>query len=37
MVYNIVMGLMGVFTGWFLGVIECIKEWLANMVVILKA
>ena len=22
---------------WFLGVIECIKEWSANIVVILKA
>jgi hypothetical protein len=31
------MGLIGVLTDGFLGVIECIKEWLANMVVILKA
>ena len=23
--------------GWFLGAIKCIKEWLANTVVILKA
>jgi hypothetical protein len=31
------MGLAGVLTGWFLGVIKCIKEWLANTVIILKA
>jgi len=23
--------------GWFLGAIKCIKEWLANTVIILKA
>jgi hypothetical protein len=32
-----VIGLIGVLTGCFLGAIKCIKEWLANMVVILKA
>jgi hypothetical protein len=32
-----VMGLIGILIGWFLGIIKCIKEWLANKVVILKA
>jgi hypothetical protein len=32
-----ITGLMGVLTGYFLGVIKYIKEWLANMVIILKA
>ena len=32
-----IMGLMGVLMGKFLGVIKYIKEWLANIVVILKA
>jgi hypothetical protein len=31
------MGLMGVLTGGFSGAIECKKEQLANIVVILKA
>ena len=31
------MGLIGVLTNRFLGVIKCVKERLANMVVILKA
>jgi hypothetical protein len=31
------MGLIGVLIDGFLGVIECAKEQLANMVVILKA
>jgi hypothetical protein len=32
-----IIGLIGVLIGCFLGVIKCIKEWLANTVVILKA
>jgi len=32
-----VIGLISILTGWFLGVIKCIKERLANTVVILKA
>jgi hypothetical protein len=32
-----VIGLIGVLIGGFLGVIECKKEWSANIVVILKA
>jgi len=32
-----VIGLIGVLMGWFLGAIKCIKERLANTVVILKA
>jgi hypothetical protein len=32
-----ITGLIGVLTNGFLGVIKCIKERLANMVVILKA
>jgi len=32
-----IIGLMGVLTGWFLGVIKCIKERSANTVIILKA
>jgi len=32
-----ITGLTGMLTGWFLGAIKCIKERLANMVVILKA
>ena len=32
-----IMGLIGVLIGQFLGVIKCVKERLANMVVILKA
>jgi len=32
-----IMGLIGVLIGWFLGVIKCIKERSANIVVILKA
>ena len=32
-----IIGLIGIFIGWFLGAIKCIKEWLVNMVVILKA
>ena len=32
-----IMGLAGVLTDQFLGAIKCIKEWLANTVVILKA
>ena len=31
------MSVLGVFTEWFLGAIKCIKEQLANIVVILKA
>ena len=31
------MGVTGILTGWFLGITKCIKERLANMVVILKA
>ena len=32
-----VTGLTGVFIGWFLDTIKCIKEQSANIVVILKA
>ena len=32
-----VISVMGVFVEWFLGTIKCIKEWLTNTVVILKA
>jgi hypothetical protein len=32
-----VMGLMGVLVGQFSGTIKCIKEWSANMVIVLKA
>jgi len=32
-----VIGLTGILTGQFLGVIKCVKERLANTVVILKA
>jgi hypothetical protein len=32
-----IIGPMGALIGWFLGVIKCIKERLANTVVILKA
>ena len=32
-----VVGIAGVLIDWFLGVIKCIKEWLANMVIVLKA
>jgi len=32
-----IIGLIGVLADWFLGVIKCIKERLANTVVILKA
>ena len=32
-----VMGLTDIFMDWFLGIIKCIKERLANTVVILKA
>jgi len=32
-----VIGLISMLIGWFLGAIKCIKERLANMVVILKA
>jgi hypothetical protein len=32
-----VIGLIGILTGCFLGAIKCIKERLANTVVILKA
>ena len=32
-----IMGLIGVLTDWFLGVIKYIKERLANTVIILKA
>ena len=31
------MFIIGVLAEWFLGVSKCIKEWLANIVVILKA
>jgi len=31
-----IIGPTGVLMGWFLGIIKCIKERLANMVVILK-
>jgi hypothetical protein len=32
-----VTGLIGVLIDGFLGAIKCVKEWLANIVVILKA
>ena len=32
-----IIGLIGILIGQFLGIIKCIKEWLANTVVILKA
>ena len=32
-----IIGLIGILMGYFLGAIKCIKEWLANTVVILKA
>ena len=32
-----IIGLTGILMGWFLGTIKCVKEWSANMVVILKA
>jgi hypothetical protein len=32
-----VMSITGVFMEWFSGIIKCIKEQLANIVVILKA
>ena len=32
-----IIGLTGVLIGWFLGIIKCIKDWLANTIVILKA
>jgi len=32
-----VMSVMGVFADWFSGAIKCIKKWLANTVMILKA
>jgi len=32
-----IIGLIGVLTSWFLGAIKCVKERLANMVIILKA
>jgi hypothetical protein len=32
-----IIGLIGILIGWFLGTIKCIKERLANTVVILKA
>jgi hypothetical protein len=31
------MGLIGILIGGFLSVIKCKKEWLANIVIILKA
>ena len=31
-----VIGLIGVLMGQFLGTIKCIKEWLANTVIVLK-
>jgi hypothetical protein len=31
------MGLINVLINGFLGTIKCIKEWLANIVIILKA
>jgi hypothetical protein len=31
------MGLIGMLINRFLGVIKCVKEWLANIVIILKA
>jgi len=32
-----IVGLTGILTGWFLGVIKCIKERSANTVIVLKA
>ena len=32
-----IIGVVGILIGWFLGAIKCIKEQLANTVVILKA
>ena len=32
-----IIGLVGVLADWFLGVIKYIKEWLANVVIVLKA
>ena len=32
-----VIGLIGILIGWFLGIIKCIKERSANMVIVLKA
>jgi len=32
-----IIGLAGVLTDWFLGIIKYIKEWLANAVIVLKA
>jgi len=32
-----IVGPTGVLIGWFLGAIKYIKEWLANMVIVLKA
>jgi len=32
-----ITGPTGILTGWFLGIIKCIKERLANTIVILKA
>ena len=36
-VRNVITGLIGVLAGQFLGAIECVKERLANTVIILKA
>ena len=32
-----IIGVVGILAGWFLDAIECIKERLANMVIMLKA
>jgi hypothetical protein len=32
-----IMGPIGILIDWFLGAIECIKEQLVNIVIILKA
>ena len=32
-----ITGSTGIFMGWFLGIIKCIKKQLANIVIILKA
>ena len=32
-----VTGLIGMLAGWFLGIIKCIKERSANIVIVLKA
>ena len=32
-----IIGLAGILIDWFLGVIKCIKEQLANAVIVLKA